>query len=76
MITLMMFFQVVGSGHWYWHQRGAQEEYGVICLVKGETHSFLFIIFSVFGNIFSDGSTRWLRHGGEVINEGQSVITS
>ena len=36
--------------------------------------SFL-IIFSIFGKILSDGSTRWLRHGGEVINAGQSVIT-
>jgi hypothetical protein len=60
---------MVGSGH---HQRGAQEEYAVICLVKGKIRLFLFIIFSFFGKIFSDGSTRWLRHGGEVINEGQS----
>ena len=74
MITLMIFFGVVGKGNWCWLQR-AQEEYPVVCLVKGETHSFLFIIFSIFGKIFSDGSPRWLRHDGEVMNEGQSVIT-
>ena len=74
MITLMIFFGVVGVNTGADIKEVLKKNMLSYVLFKANT-AFLFIIFSFFGKIFSDGSARWLRHGSEVINEGQSVIT-
>ena len=54
MITLMIFVGVVGSGGVKIKEVLQKNMLPYVLLCKGETHSFLFIIFIVFGKIFSD----------------------